>query len=195
MRIALTKIHYSRTLSDETPAFTAVVTIDGNEVASVKNSGHGGADEFGPPPSLMKRKSETTDAFLARYHDACDAFRPLLANLIDAAKAFLRTEGSEHWEFEPLGQIVDRLLDETLTAKDMRVKAARAWKAGRILYSERPDQVGREYYSQRIPAGMSEAAARAKIRERYPQASFLADTDPSPSIDLPDAVEAKEVVA
>jgi hypothetical protein len=48
LNIELRKISFSKTLSEETPAYTAQVWVDGRHVADVANRGHGGCDEQHP---------------------------------------------------------------------------------------------------------------------------------------------------
>lgn len=44
MRFELRKVHLSKQLSEETPAYTAQVWVDNVHVCDVKNDGHGGCD-------------------------------------------------------------------------------------------------------------------------------------------------------
>ncbi len=45
MRLELRKLHHSKSLSDETPAYTAQVFIDDKYAFFVSNHGHGGCDQ------------------------------------------------------------------------------------------------------------------------------------------------------
>ncbi|MGZ8364777.1 MAG: hypothetical protein ACXWWG_00530 [Nitrospira sp.] len=45
MNLTLTKVKYLKSLSEETPAYTATVLLDGKPFCHVSNHGHGGCDE------------------------------------------------------------------------------------------------------------------------------------------------------
>jgi hypothetical protein len=49
MKIELRKVHYSAALSDETPAYSADIYVDGKRRGNVVNHGHGGQDVIYPP--------------------------------------------------------------------------------------------------------------------------------------------------
>jgi len=48
MKIELRKVSHSKSLSEETPAYSAQVWIDGSHFANVTNHGTGGPDDFSP---------------------------------------------------------------------------------------------------------------------------------------------------
>ncbi len=49
MKIELRKAHYSKALSDETPAYSADIYVDGKRRGNVVNHGQGGEDIIYPP--------------------------------------------------------------------------------------------------------------------------------------------------
>jgi hypothetical protein len=49
MKLELRKVSHSKSLSEETPAYTAQVWIDGRHFCDVSNHGHGGCDMQYPP--------------------------------------------------------------------------------------------------------------------------------------------------
>jgi hypothetical protein len=49
MKIGLRKVHYSKALSDESPAYSADIWIDGRKRGHVENHGTGGNDNIYPP--------------------------------------------------------------------------------------------------------------------------------------------------
>jgi hypothetical protein len=49
MKIELRKVHYSKALSDETPAYSADVYVDGKKRGTAANHGTGGQDDIYPP--------------------------------------------------------------------------------------------------------------------------------------------------
>lgn len=48
MKIELRKVSHSKSLSEETPAYTAQVWVDGSHLCDVSNHGHGGCDNQYP---------------------------------------------------------------------------------------------------------------------------------------------------
>lgn len=71
--ITLKSLSMNITLSEETPAYTANVYVDGKYAISVKNSGHGGPDEVffknpKTPPQSPWNKLKELNALIGKTH-------------------------------------------------------------------------------------------------------------------------------
>lgn len=130
MNLALTKVTYNQRLSEETPAYGAVVTLDGKPFCEVLNRGHGGCDEqrmIAPfTHEDLKRVSKSLEAQYGTF-ETFDAFchDRLYAHLDDkvrnkqeaqlariksefASKVFfLKRRGSKSIYSMPIGKLAD----------------------------------------------------------------------------------------
>lgn len=73
MKLELKNIKLSKGLSEETPAYTAVLHVDGVAFANVSNHGQGGCDECHP----VGKTFSNDPAFLAKEREIADYFRSL----------------------------------------------------------------------------------------------------------------------
>lgn len=104
MQISLKSVRISESLSEETTAFTARLYVDGKATADVRNSGHGGCNDY--------------DTYA--MPDREDA-----RNRLAAATAAARQASG--WEYDPLDGFVEHLLfraDPRMRRWAKRMKAA-----------------------------------------------------------------------
>lgn len=172
MKLELSNVHYSKQLSRETNAFTAILFVDGKPFARVRNDGNGGAHFYDP------------------VTPGSGASREQIAALTACCQAQLETEHDAMASIEPLDQICDRLLEESLQQKTMAAKAKRAVKRNVIMFRTPDDLKHPGYYHElKFKVAMPEDQMRAHVRNRHPEAVFPADVKGDPSIDLPEVAE------
>lgn len=166
MKISLINVQEIR--GDETPCFNAIIVVDGNPVLHVDNNGCGGSNGY----HLVRPKGKSDEAFSDGYRKRFD---DTYRTLDEAAKAFLKAEGNEHWDFESLDTIVYRLLDKRAARKSNLRRLKAAEKAGRVWFrkpGDSPDVLSYFNFGNRL---VGDAERREFVLKKYPGATFLAD--------------------
>lgn len=107
MNITLSKVHFVKSMSEETNCFDAIVCVDGVPAFYVKNEGHGGCNFYGP---LKGQSREAFDAAFKKVED------------------YAKTVHTE-FDFEQ----VDILLDELLNKIELSKTLARRLKAKMLV--------------------------------------------------------------
>lgn len=89
MRIELKNLKISRSLSEETTAFTAMIHIDGKPAFHASNHGTGGPDLYQPIPPFTYADEERINAFLAEHEAPMEPFEedPAKRAVYDTGKA------------------------------------------------------------------------------------------------------------
>jgi hypothetical protein len=134
MKLELRKVSHSKSLSEETPAYTAQVWIDGKHFCDVSNHGHGGCDIQYPPKGMTNT-----------------AFQPLLQAMEARIKAEFPPEtvkiGDDRtFEMQPT---LESLCQKELYRLDL-VKAVKRDLAKKVMYVK-PDG---GLYSVKVPKGV-----------------------------------------
>lgn len=172
MKLSLSNVHYSKHQSRETNAFTALLFIGVEPFARVRNDGQGGCHYYDPV-----------------VPGRCPSHEQLRA-LNTNCQAQLECEHDPMATIDPLDQICNRLLEMSLQQKSLVAAAKRAAKRSMILFRIEEDlKTPGAYREIKFKQPMPEATMREHVRNKYPQAVFLADLSGDPSIEVPDREE------
>lgn len=93
MKIQLKSLKVANHLSEETLAFSATLYVNGKSIGRVKNSGHGGCNEYDNWPTKEMR---------------------------DAASEWCKAHEGHDGYGEPFGCVLDHIIAEQMTAKQVR---------------------------------------------------------------------------
>lgn len=152
MKITLTKVSYSAALSDETPAFSATVCIDGIPAYATSNQGTGGSDQ------ILPLKGQTyADAFaMQKKVDAyAKTLPPVIELTLRAANGeplsypqsaeSLVGDALQEWQRQKQGRrILAKLKDRVVMIDGSRLSTSNKAPAGRL-----PEWI--EYFRKKHP--------------------------------------------
>lgn len=147
MKLELKNIKFLASLSEETPAYTATLYVDGKKLCDVSNHGHGGCDEIHPHNAWDAYKR--VDEWVAANHEA-DYYEHNGEKL--EIKASL--EGWCHTEVFAQGD-----------KKNFASKLSRS-----VMYVKPNDK---NVYGASFPKGKDKAAVLAAYKAKYPTFTFL----------------------
>ena len=160
--ILLKSIDLDVGLSDETPAYTARLFVDGEHFADVSNSGHGGCDMVYPPKGetqkgFYDRVKELEDRIKATYPGHDYDYGPIVKDFDEAAEIIGDAKGHMDESLEGLchvqawESVERRNLKSRLSRKVVMVKDGKVYS---IAGKKSPAQIDR-------------------VAERYPEATIL----------------------
>jgi hypothetical protein len=92
MRVELKNIKENRTMSDETPCFSATVYVDGKKVGWVINRGTGGCNSYDLPRTLLDKLEVASAKRVGHDFEAFDAVTYELLDLHNLRREAKRTK-------------------------------------------------------------------------------------------------------
>lgn len=157
--IELRKIKHSKSLSEETPAYTADVYVDGKLFCHVSNHGQGGCDKYYPATGKPNE-----------FHSRLEALNKLIADTYKPVSVDdLYSDGQHH---EPLPQSLELLCHQMLSDQETARELQRLLNRTIAFYDKATKQI-------RSFKTVKDDATRSKLRDiakqKYPQAIILND--------------------
>lgn len=110
--LELRNVKHSRSLSEETPAYTAALYVDGKLFCTIRNHGHGGCDDYDPPRGVT---GAALDAAIRELDERVKATFPK----IDVSEMYRKPAGSE-WMEQSLEGVCHQLLADAEFAAMLR---------------------------------------------------------------------------
>lgn len=131
LKIELRKVQHAKSLSEETPAYSAQVWIDGVHVCDVSNHGQGGPDMHHPPRGAKFNNAEL-HGMLARYEARIAAEYPK-SSFVAGGKTHTLDATLEGICHEQLGDLevtasLQRMLKRTIAFYDPARKGVFTYK-------------------------------------------------------------------
>jgi hypothetical protein len=154
-RISISKLKVAKFASEETLCFEATVLLDGNAFATASNDGHGGCTFIRPISRATEKQLDEASAYAK--------------SLPDVETEFKNGDGSAFVFRMDLEHLIDELVNETLTRREMEARYKRTMKKAAIFIKD-----GKVWTSKpRDPTVLRNPAFFDLIRKNHPQAIIL----------------------